>query len=476
MVSPGGKIGTVPFEQIGRARAAGATLFSGGSSSVNPQRQTNPLQSLYSASQTAQNNYDSNTQTVPGTSASGVIQNVGSGVADVTAGALVHPLATVVGMAKSVASPYSALPDIVNGLSDAYAKGGLSGAGERLLGNVAGSIATGKAIGAALPEAPVTGQNYTPSQAAAFEGLQANATGMGKNFFPQQITPQALSPLRETAARMAAGSPQEQGIIDTATSGHGMNSLGAVQNIVQRSLNDLESQHSPVLAQYQNSPVDVSSLRQSVQSHLSPSLDPADTSGLNTLLDRIDNVRTVGDLNKFRSQLNQETSPSYRQSGTAMARGPETSQAANELAGNVRGLYYDNLKQLSGQDFRPLKAQESNLLTLKEALENQASPLSVNEARFNAPNTLRGTIGEFGEVLSNPKKAITQTLLRENPGARTGMLIKKALSGLPEPKPFAQQTFPSSPFQNGAQSMVNPNQLPNGQLALPAPTQGSLNP
>jgi len=347
-------------------------------------------------------------------------------------------------------------------------QGNYSGAAGTLAGNALLAAILGRAGKAIMPESPVQGQNYTPGQGEAFSGLQANAAGMGKNFIPQQHTAQALTPLRETAARMAQGTPEEQGTVQTATSGQGVNPLGAVQNMIQRSLQDLEDQHTPVLQAVRNQAVDPTPLVQGLQSKVSPTTAPSDVNGINELVDRAKNVQTVGDLNRFRSELNAESSPSYRQSSVAASRGAVSDQALNDLAGNVRGMYYDTLQNLTGQDMQGLKAKEANLLTVKEALENQTSPAATAEAKFNAPQTVRGRVGELGELISNPKKTISQTILRESPMERTNMLIRKSLADLPMNSPGMPQGVPIAPqgatasnpitqlLSGGGQKRLNP--------------------
>jgi hypothetical protein len=279
----------------------------------------------------------------------------------------------------------------------------------------------------------VPGQNYAEPHAAAFEGALAPATGMGKNFQPQSITPQALTPIRQTAARMTQGSPLEQVQVQAATnpSTPPLTRIRAYQGVVQSALNDLEAQHAQGLASASNVPVNVDPLVQELRSHLSATTDPADVSAIRNLMQRVRGVQDIGDLNTFRQELNNETSAEFKQSQIQAGRSGTSVQAASDLASAVRGAYYDNLSQATGVDYQPLKIQESDLLTTKEALQNQQSTLAKQEAAFNAPSTLKEKIGNLAGIIQNPKVGVTQTLLRESPATRISTLLQKSLADLP---------------------------------------------
>jgi hypothetical protein len=278
---------------------------------------------------------------------------------------------------------------------------------------------------------------------------------MGKNFIPQNVTPEALTPIRDTAARMAAGTPEQQGIVQAATSSKTppLQRLGAYQSVVQNALSDLESQHAPALAQAANTPVDTASLVKTLQSQISPTMDSADVSAINKLIQRTQQAKTIGDLNTFRQELNKSTSSVYRQTSTQAGNAPLGAQAEDDLAGDVRTAYYDNLQKATGIDFTPLKIQESNLIRTQEALQNQQSPLAKAEATFKAPTTFRESAGNVANVIASPKTTVTQTILRESPATRISILLQKSLSDLPEPTPVPSFT---------------------PRAALPAPAQAQL--
>jgi hypothetical protein len=326
--------------------------------------------------------------------------------------------------------------------------------------------AAGKAAIEAVPGIPtkptVSGQNYTTSHAQAFEGAVAPATAMGKNFIPQNVTPEALTPIRTTAARMAQGTPVEQGIVQAATSSKTppLERLGAYQNIVQNALDDLESQHKPALAQAARVPVDTSSIVKQLQSQISPTMDVADVSAIRRLIMRVKQAQNIGDLNRFRQELNTETSPEYRQSQVQAGRSGISAQATSDLAGLVRNAYYDALQKATGTDFAPLKRQEANLITTQEALQNQQAPLAKAEATYNAPSTLRQTAGDIANVIKDPKTTITQTILRESPATKVATLLQKSLTDLPE---YAPPPPPAPPSRLGLPTLKIPR--------LPAPTK-----
>lgn len=323
-----------------------------------------------------------------------------------------------------------------------------------------------------------SGQNYTDNHAAAFEAAIAPATSMGKNFIPQNVTPEALSPIRDTAAHMLHGSPADQGIVKAATdsSTPPLERIGAYQSIVQRSLNDLESQHAPALAKVANVPVDTSSIVQQLQSHISPTMAPADVSAIQELISRVKQAKTIGDLNNFRQELNVETAPEYRQSQIQAGRSGISSQATSDLAGWVRNAYYDNLQKATGTDFAPLKRQEANLMTVQEALQNQQSPLAKAEAihpttsPFNGLSTLKEKVGNVANLIKDPRATITQTILRESPATKISMLLQKSLGNLPNSASTVQA--PTQQAQSG--NAPTPPTLGQGQ---PPTVQGtSVNP
>ena len=345
--------------------------------------------------------------------------------------------------------------------------------------DVMGQIATddmGGAIGG-RQSVTVPGQNYSASHAASFEGALAPATGMGRNFMPQEITPKALTPIRQTAARMAQGSPLEQVTVQAATdpSTPPLQRIKAYQGVVQGALNDLEAQHLQGLSSAANVPVDTSSLIRGLRSHISATTDAADVAAINNLIRRTQQVKTIDDLGTFRQELNNETSAEFKQSQIQAGRSGTSVQAASDLAGDVRSAYYDNLGKATGVDYSPLKLQESNLLTTKEALQNQQSSLAKLEAVFKAPSTFREAAGNVANIIQNPKTTITQTILRESPATRVSTLLKNSLSDLPSAPSSYPQLGPGAP-SNQLPGAVQPPPQPNFYPDTAAARQGRLLP
>lgn len=430
-----------------------------------------------------QKSFDANTKTDPKeplleTGLKSVVGAIGT--------PFVHPVNTLYRMGDLINPDVDKNPilNAMQAVGDDYKTGGVGYAATKLAGNTAGGIALGEAGGAALDVLPtaakavsntastaltkvqqklgtltVQGQNYTPNHAAAFEGAIAPATAMGKNFIPQNVSPEALTPIRQTAANMAQGTPTQQGIVKaaTASSTPPLERLGAYQAIVQNALNDLESQHAPALARAASVPVDTSAIAQQLKSHISPTMDPADVSAINRLIDRVKQAKTIGDLNTFRQELNVETAPEYRQSQIQAGRSGLSSQAASDLAGWVRNAYYDNLEKATGTDFAPLKRQEANLITTQEALQNQQAPLAKAEAQFAAPTTLRTKAGNLANVVKDPKTTVTQTLLQESPATPVSTMLQKSLADLPPP------SASSAPASASAPAATNLPQLGRGQ-------------
>ena len=351
--------------------------------------------------------------------------------------------------------------------------------GEQVPGAVAGAVG-GKLLSAVQGKvAPplVRGQNYTNAHAAAFEGLTAKANGMGPNFIPQSVTPDALSPIRQTTADMLAnGTPKEQSIARnvTAPGVAPLDRLGAVHSVIQKSLSDLEAQHAPVLAQVADTPVDMTPIQRGLRAQIKPGMSAADIAGINDLVDRAGQITNLGDLNSFRQIMNEEASPSYRQTPTRAGQASAPQQVATDAADSVRAHYFDQMQQATGEDFQPLKAQQSQLLTTKEAIERLLSPQAKAQADFNAPMTKRAVAGELGDavvnVVKNPKKLIQQQILRESPASSAAYLIRKSMTDLPDATPPSVQS-PSiaSPQTPGLiQANANPQAI-HGTPVNPSP-------
>lgn len=382
-------------------------------------------------------------------------QMVGHGLAAITPG--IGP--AVAGTADA------AIPKVIEGN---YA-GALGGVGA----NIALAALLKKASSGLAGQSTVSGQNYTPAQAAAFEGLTAKANGMGSNFIPQNLTGDALSPIRQSTADMLAnGTPTEQAIARVATAG-GMNPidrLGATHSVIQKSLSDLEAQHTPALASVSGTPVDMRPIQRGLQAQIKPGMSTADISGINDLIDRAGQINNLGDLNVFRQIMNEEASPSYRQTPTRAGQASAPQQVATDTANAVRNHYFDNLQQATGTDFQPLKAQQSQLLTTKEAIERLMSPEAKAEATFNAGATsIKGRLGDLANVIKDPRTAITQTLLRESPATRVSNLIQKSLSDLPEPSQPGPAQFQGTPPSSG-QPQLPANATPTTIQGTPVPS------
>lgn len=378
--------------------------------------------------------------------------NIGRGIVSAVAQPLMHPLQTAGAIAKTLlpggalaVDPQGAVNSnpLVTAYHDAHQRG-VAPALERVAGQVGGQAAIGGTLHVADPEpipSPIPKNvPYTANHAAAFEGAIAPATAMGKNFIPQNVTPEALPAIRSTASRMAQGTPIEQRVVQAATapSTPPLQRLGAYQRVVQTALNDLEQQHAPALAQAAKTPVDTAPLVQKLQAMITPTMDAADSSAIRNLIHRTQQAKTIGDLNTFRQQLNTETAPDLGK--VQLKQGSNvSSEAANKLAGEVRDAYYDNLQQATGTDYTPLKKQESNLLTTLQSLQSQQAPMAKAEATFAASNpysrlsTPKETAGNIANVIKEPKTTITQTILRESPATKLSTLLQKSLTDLPAP-------------------------------------------
>jgi hypothetical protein len=264
---------------------------------------------------------------------------------------------------------------------------------------------------------------------------------MGKNFVPQDISTQALTPIRATAARMLNGNPLEQATARAAVdpSTPPLARLNAYQQVVKGAVNDLEQLHSSALNSAADVPVDTKPIIQSLASHLSATTDPADVAAIRNMMQRTQQAQTLGDLYKFKQELFNETSPEWRQSQVAAGRTGVSVQAASDLAGDVRDTYYKELGDATGVDYTPLKQREANLMTTLEALQNQQSTLAKQEATFNAPTTLREKAGNLANIIQSPRQTVTQTILRESPATRVSTLLQKSLADLPNAPSAAPQ-------------------------------------
>lgn len=422
--------------------------------------------------QKAKDNFNAATQGAqPGDGAvKGFIENVGQGGGQFIR-SLAHPLDQAHSEVDTVRSAVAHPLDAAQGaLDQAHGEvNALRSDPSRFIGNAIGQAGTGAIMGGAAGEAvsrlvpkiatlaqktPISGQNYATTHAQAFEGAIAPATAMGKNFIPQNVTSEALTPIRSTAARMAQGTPVEQGVVQTATASGTppLERLGAYQKIVQGALDDLEQQHAPALAQSANVPVGTAPIVKQLQALKSPTMNPADISAIDGLINQTKAATTIGDLSKFRQELNISTSPEYKQSAVQAGRTGLSAQAESDLAGWVRNAYYDNLQKATGTDFAPLKRQEANLITTQEALQNQQAPLAKAEATYNAPSTLRETAGNLANVIKDPKTTVTQTILRESPATKVSTLLQKSLADLP---PAASSTgVPGPPIAGRAQPLL----------------------
>ena len=391
--------------------------------------------------------------------------NLGAGAVQIFS-PLAHPINALEGMARM-----GPLGDAVDALRGSPTMG--QEAAQSFMQNPSGNavaaipqavLAVAGMGGKGSPESIPASPTYAPSHAAAFEGAIAPATGMGKNFVPQDVTPQALPQIRATAARMTQGSPLEQVRVQMATdpSTPPLQRLRAYQGVVQSALNDLEAQHAQGLSSAADVPVDTTPLIQKLRASISPTTDAADASAIHNLMQRVRQIGTIDDLNTFRQELNNETSAEFKQSQIQAGRSGTSVQAASDLASAVRGQYYDDLGKATGVDYAPLKLQESNLLTTKEALQNQMSSLAKQEATFNAPSTLKEKAGNLAGIVQNPKVGVTQILLRESPATRISTLLQKSLADLPPPPNSARMLPAGAP---------TPMQMPGppGPQSSPSP-------
>lgn len=387
------------------------------------------------------------------------------------------------GLGHVIASAVPMVGPAITGTADAMLpqidKGNYAGALGAGVGNAALAYLGGKAAGALAGDSIVPGQNYNPSHAAAFEGLTAKANGMGPNFIPQNLTSDALSPIRQSAADMIAnGNPAEQAVAQAATARgtSPLDRLGAVHTVIQKSLSDLEAQHAPVLQQVAQTPVDMTPIQKGLQAQIKPGMSSADIAGINDLIQRSGQITNLGDLNSFRQIMNEEASPSYRQTPTRAGQASAPQQVATDAANAVRNHYFDQMQQATGTDFQPLKAQESKLLTTKEAIERMQSPEAKAEATFNAPSTVKQSLGNLANIIKEPRATVTQTILRESPATRAAMLIRKSLTNLPEPTPPNPQGTvipPSNAPQlpaNAAPPTIQGTPVPNSVPLASLPT------
>jgi hypothetical protein len=397
----------------------------------------------------------------------------------------VHPVDSAIAIAKSIPTSPADAPRIAQNMAEGVGQnyiqggGGAHGAGyagAKFGGETIGGMGAGIPLGAAgealagaasdvasIPKPNVAGQNFTPAHAADFAGAIGPAPAMGRNFIPQDVATEALTPIRNTAARMTQGTPLERSIVQTATQDsyqaggktvqvNPMQRINAYESIAQTALNDLEQQHAPALAQNSSVPVDTKPLVSELQGKITKTMDPTDVSAIRNLIMRVQNAKTLGDLNTFRQELNTETAPEYKQSQVQAGRSGVSAEATSDLADSVRNAYYDALEKATGTDYTALKRQEANLITTKEALQNQKSLLAKQEAEFNASTTAKQKLGNIANLIKEPKTTVTQTILKESPATKVATRLQNTLSELPDPP--TSTGVPGPPVQGPNQPLL----------------------
>lgn len=385
-----------------------------------------------------------------------------------------HPVNAVSGLANSVTPDLSTTSGKIEAVLGPGGKP-LVDTATALIKNpaeTAGNLGMGAIMGGAassiLPEAEtaVAGENYTPTNLKAHAGLLGRATGgLGDNFIPQQAASNTLSTIRQAAAdnpaiaaaaRMKGSTPQN---------------IAAFQNILQKANSALEAPHAATIAQYAAAPADVSAVQNAVKSALPDTLAgvaPEDAAALQDLSTRLGTVNTMGGLNDLRTWLNNEAAASYKQDGIAANRGAATQKAYRTAADTARDSYYDQLQQLSGKDFQPIKQQQSQLMYQQEGLAGLGKNLSAQQAIADEPKAPQQVLSDVltgGRALkagpiAGAGQFVAEKLLNRTPLTQPNYLIRKALSNLPEASP--------APVVG-----VSPTSLPNGP-ALPPPSPSQL--
>lgn len=464
--APDGTPGYVPHDRLGDALKAGAT-YSPAAASAQNDAPHGLLQSLVApiplAAKTIYHNVvdaprDSSEAAIAGTTTqSGIIAqalgHIGLGgyrtliAPAISSGRAAIQDAQSPNLSNRLAAGSEALgaiPGIGQGIDagksaiSQYLSGDRTGALGSVLGNVGAAGLTDTATRSLNPgETAVPGQNFTPAQASAMSGLAARATAMGKGFFPKDATAGALSDIRQAAADNPELTQAATGSVSPE------NSLGAVQQLIKRSSQNLELQHQAVLGAVRNAPFDPSAVQSAVSGSLPASLDgfaPSDRAALDELSNRLGTVKTLQGANDLRQYLNNETSPSYRQNAIAAGRSSTVDSALQAAADAHRNAFYDQLSNATGVDMSGLKQRQGSHMALQEALGNIAPSLAAKQAiaqepasiRTQVANALQGAGTMTASPMSGIGKLLAQRVLRVEPMDQVQSLIRKSLQDLPQ--------------------------------------------
>lgn len=276
----------------------------------------------------------------------------------------------------------------------------------------------------------VPGENYTPAHHQALSAALARGTGMGKDFFAPDVAADIASPARQAAADNPA-------LAKAIQNGTPKDALGATQAVLKEAQNKVDTQHQAALKPVQNVPANMKPVQAAVPSPESFH-DPSEVTQLNNLRNRAGKVQTLGDMNKFRQYLNEQTAPSFRQNAVAAGRSSVLDKALDDTLSATRDQYYQQLEDATGLDFQPAKRMESSLLKAQEALGN-AAPNLVNKDAIANENQGKLAAGadflEGGSKLKSgaiPGVGYLAEKMRGTPLDQLHRQLKTAFSDLPK--------------------------------------------
>jgi hypothetical protein len=342
-------------------------------------------------------------------------------------------------------------------------------AGGAILSHVVGGAVQGVKNATTAPM-NLPGENFNPYQHRALSGVLARGTAMGKDFIAPDVARDIASPLRQAAADAPAK-------VQAVMQGTPQDALGATQSLLKDAQTKIDAQHQMALQPVANTPVDMTPVQDAIPDPKAFH-DDTERAAIQNLRDRVDKVRTLGDLNDFRQYLGEENSSTFGKNTVAANNGSVAAKALNAADAAARDHYYDQLEQATGLDFQPLKRTESSVLKAQQALGN-VGPSLVNKYALasepRGPGSTAADILQGSKALGGglPLVSYAAEKLRPAPIEQVQSSLRNVFSNLPEPSNYrGPLTSRWSPAPRGLPANV-PSNAPFG---APSQAAGSAGP
>ena len=322
-------------------------------------------------------------------------------------------------------------------------------------GDVGGLITGfgGGKVGSLVDRSYVPWLKTPVSAKSSLASALARTPSSNKNLIVQDIADDIAEPMRYAAAN----NPE---IAKVVLGNDPKQALAAQMNLFEKASQYQDNVGDAVGELVADRPVDPTGATAALRpTETSKNLFPEDAEWLETFRGKLNKLKTLGELNDARKELNDRSTSLYK-AATDDA-GSVRARAYKQAADNIRNLYYDKVQEITGHDLRGIKKTQANILNAMDAFAENKAKLTREHQLHTEPKSFKQTVANVAGGSMDPatigKRAVAGWVQEKVGGSQLQQIhnnLKELYAGLPE----ADKEVPVTPQPEP--SRLNPPKYP----------------